>query len=276
MALLIAVSKKEERDRNIGLFEAFSGLGFMTGPLVGSFLYTMGGYIMPFAFSGCFFILCFPLVAYQLAQQKRESKIIEENKAKSFTSTETLIQYSRISVLKMFTVPRFLFGIGSQIIIAATLQFLAPTLGLQLSLYGYTPEFVSLCFCIPSLIYAASSPFLFLVTEKIPKRLVMISGHILCALGMLIVGCSTIFGLSNDSNMILAGLCLLGFSASLIAIPVMPECLEAIEDRNDLNYDPEEVNNQISGIFVTSTGVGETLGPVASSVLNKYYGFNLA
>lgn len=93
----------------------------MTGPLVGSFLYTMGGYIMPFAFSGCFFILCFPLVAYQLAQQKRESKIIEENKAKSFTSTETLIQYSRVSVLKMFTVPRFLFGIGSQIIIAATL-----------------------------------------------------------------------------------------------------------------------------------------------------------
>jgi hypothetical protein len=49
----------------------------------------------------------------------------------------------------------------------------------------------------------------------------------------------------------------------------MPECLEAIEDRADLNYDPEEVNNLISGIFVTSTGVGETLGPIASSLLNR-------
>jgi cyanate permease len=76
--------------------------------------------------------------------------------------------------------------------------------------------------------------------------------------------------------MVLAGLCVLGLSASLIAIPVMPECLEAIEDRTDLNYDPEEVNNLISGIFVTSTGVGETLGPIASSLLNKYFGFNLA
>jgi len=66
MALMIAVSKKEERDRNIGLFEGFTGLGFMAGPLIGSFLYTVGGYIMPFAVSGVFFILCFPILAYKL------------------------------------------------------------------------------------------------------------------------------------------------------------------------------------------------------------------
>jgi len=84
---------------------------------------------------------------------------------------------------------------------------------------------------------------LFLITERVPKRLVIISGHILCATGMLVVGSSKIFGLENDANMVLAGLCVLGLSASLIAIPVMPECLEAIEDRTDLNYDPEDVNN---------------------------------
>ena len=27
---------------------------------------------------------------------------------------------------------------------------------------------------------------------------------------------------------------------------------------------------------MTSTGIGETLGPIASSLLNKYFGFNLA
>lgn len=143
-------------------------------------------------------------------------------------------------------------------------------------MYGLTPEFVSLCFCIPSLIYAASSPLLFLITQRVPKRLVIIFGHILCAIGMSIVGSSKFFGLENDANMVLAGLCVLGLSASLIAIPVMPECLEAIEDRIDFNYNPEDVNNLISGIFVTSTGVGETIGPIASSLLNKYFGFNLA
>jgi MFS family permease len=64
MALMIAASKKEERDRNIGLFEAFTGLGFMTGPLLGSFLFTIGGYLLPFTASGIFFLICFPLVAY--------------------------------------------------------------------------------------------------------------------------------------------------------------------------------------------------------------------
>jgi MFS family permease len=113
MALMIAVSKREERDRNIGLFEAFVGLGFMTGPLVGSFLYTLGGYIMPFAFSGSFFVLCFPFVAYQLLKQKRANKLLEETKNKSFTSSESLINYNKVSFLRMFTVPRFLFGIGS-------------------------------------------------------------------------------------------------------------------------------------------------------------------
>jgi hypothetical protein len=56
----------------------------------------------------------------------------------------------------------------------------------------------------------------------------------------------------------------------------MPECLEAIERRTDFNYDPDKINNEISGIFVTSTGIGETIGPIASSILNELYGFTRA
>jgi hypothetical protein len=62
----------------------------------------------------------------------------------------------------------------------------------------------------------------------------------------------------------------------MIAIPVMPECLEAIEVRTDFNYDPDEINNEISGIFVTSTGIGEIFGPITSSILNELYGFTRA
>jgi hypothetical protein len=86
--------------------------------------------------------------------------------------------------------------------------------------------------------------------------------------GVMTVGCSEVFGLENDADMVLFGLCIMGLATSLVAIPVMPECLESIEERDELNFDPEEVNNIISGIFVTSTGVGESLGPVASSILN--------
>jgi hypothetical protein len=62
----------------------------------------------------------------------------------------------------------------------------------------------------------------------------------------------------------------------MISIPVMPECLEAIEEDKDLNFDPDLVNNETSALFVTSTGLGETLGPVISSYVNHYHGFTAA
>lgn len=71
----------------------------------------------------------------------------------------------------------------------------------------------------------------------------------------------------------LSGLCAIGVAASLMAIPVMPESLEAVESDHHVNYDPEEINNEISSIFVTSSGVGDTIGPIASSILTACYGF---
>ncbi len=80
-------------------------------------------------------------------------------------------------------------------------------------------------------------------------------------------------GLGDDTEFILIGLGCIGLAASLISIPVVPECLEAIEDCEELNYDPAEINNETSALFVTSTGVGETIGPIASAITNHHFGF---
>ena len=59
----------------------------------------------------------------------------------------------------------------------------------------------------------------------------------------------------------------------MISIPVLPEMLEAIEERKEMNFNQEELNNYISGIFVMCNGLGEFIGPVLSSFLNEKYGF---
>jgi MFS family permease len=64
MALVIAYSSKKDRDMNIGFMEAFIGLGFLTGPLIGSLMFSIGGYILPFFASGCIYVVCFPFVVY--------------------------------------------------------------------------------------------------------------------------------------------------------------------------------------------------------------------
>jgi MFS family permease len=63
---VIAASSKKDRDQNIGFIEAFSGLGFLTGPLLGSLMFTIGGYMMPFLTIGCIYILTFPFIVYTL------------------------------------------------------------------------------------------------------------------------------------------------------------------------------------------------------------------
>lgn len=83
-------------------------------------------------------------------------------------------------------------------------------------------------------------------------------------------------GLEADADFVLFGLCMIGCAAAMIAIPVMPECLEAIENDPHYNFNSDEINNEISGIFVTMTGIGETLGPIACSIMNELYGYTLS
>ena len=141
--------------------------------------------------------------------------------------------------------------------------------------YGFSPAFIGVCFAIPGIIYAALSPLMYLFTERLPKRAVILIGIVLMSTGMFFVGTSKTLGLENNPAMIIMGLMIIGASAGMISIPVLPEMLEAVEV-SDNQYDPEELNNFISGLFVTCTGLGEFIGPLLSSVLNDAYGFREA
>ena len=79
------------------------------------------------------------------------------------------------------------------------------------------------------MLYAAISPFMYILTGKLPKRMVIIIGVFLLIGGMTMIGNSDFLGLEYDADEVLVGLCMVGLAASMIAIPEMPECLEAIE-----------------------------------------------
>ena len=142
--------------------------------------------------------------------------------------------------------------------------------------YGFSPAFIGFCFAVPGIIYAALSPLMYLFTERLPKRAVILIGILLMSIGMFFVGTSKSLGLENNPAMIMLGLMIIGAAAGMISIPVLPEMLEGIEEGSTRNYNLEELNNYISGIFVTCTGLGEFTGPVLSSFLNERYGFREA
>ena len=131
-----------------------------------------------------------------------------------------------------------------------SLNFLAPSAAVHLKSYGFSPVFIGFAFAVPAICYAVTAPLLYLFTDRMPKRAVMLIGVLMCATGMFFVGTSKSLGLENNPEMIITGLIILGISWGIMSVPVMPEMQEAVEQREDLDYDEEELDNFISGIFV--------------------------
>lgn len=153
---------------------------------------------------------------------------------------------------------------------------MAPAFSVHMTKFGFSPAFIGFCFAVPGVIYASLSPLMYLFTERMPKRAVILIGILLMSAGMFCVGTSKTLGLENNPAMIILGLMIIGAASGMISIPVLPEMLESIEEENEKDYDMEALNNYISGIFVTCTGAGEFIGPALSSFLNEKYGFRVA
>ena len=68
------------------------------------------------------------------------------------------------------------------------LQYLGPNLTIYLVSFGYTPDQAGLFFAIPGVIYAGTSPFMYLLTGMMTKRGIMLFGFFIMATGMLMIG----------------------------------------------------------------------------------------
>lgn len=79
-------------------------------------------------------------------------------------------------------------------------------------------------------------------------------GFVQVTIAMLMIGGSDgLFEFQKQPVFIFLGLCMIGLSAGMVTIPVLPEMLECIEEDDELadKYDMVTVENYISGLFVS-------------------------
>jgi len=110
------------------------------------------------------------------------------------------------------------------------------------------------------------------------KRGVLFIGLSLQSLGALIAGRQSIFGHDAVTLLVVVGISIFGLGTGMTAIPNMPEILDAIEEAykaKGIKTDEFYLYNHIAGYFVMCQGLGETLGPLTSSLLERRVGFNL-
>ena len=65
-------------------------------------------------------------------------------------------------------------------------------------------------FSVSGVIYALLAPTTYLLTERLPKRIVIILGCLIMSVGMLFVGTSKTLGMENSPVAIMLGLMCLG------------------------------------------------------------------
>ena len=183
--------------------------------------------------------------------------------------------FDPISLPVLMRIPRFFFALISTIVVVASIQFMAPSVAPYLHHIGFSPGYIAVYFAIPAILYAASSLGVYILTDRLQKRLVICMGLLLQSTGMYLLGTPDDLG-KNSQLVMMLGAIFIGLSAGMIAIPAIPEMLEAIDAIEELNLNPEELDNYISGVFVICNGIGEAIGPVLSSTLNEAYGFRAA
>ena len=147
---------KEDRERFIGYIESSAGMGLLLGPLMGAGLYSVGGYMLPFAILALSYFVMYPLimvVLFKLRKFENESPPKEKH------------DKDKVSQLRLLLNARFFFGMSSQITIFIALTFLMPTLAVHLQELGFPDYFGGVCFAIPTFAYVVASTFVYKLTQ---------------------------------------------------------------------------------------------------------------
>lgn len=124
----------------------------------------------------------YPLIAYSLS---RIQAVEEESPKKQPLITDT---EKTFNMPKLFLVPRFTFGLISQVIVYSAVTFLQPILSLHLEEFGYQAVFIGFSFAIPTLIYASTSPLIYILTSNLKKSGVICLGYIVVCLSFFLIG----------------------------------------------------------------------------------------
>ena len=75
---IIATYFVNDREKNLGIYQAGNGLGYLLGPLIGSALYNYGGYCMPFLTVAGLSILFLPAICYSLSVVRQFENMARE------------------------------------------------------------------------------------------------------------------------------------------------------------------------------------------------------
>jgi len=148
------------------------------------------------------------------------------------------------------SVPRSIMGFFVQFFFFFSMSGNLPLISTHLAELGFSPAFIGFGVVLVSIIFGFMIPISIKFTEKISKRGCILIGLVLMSIGISVMGIDNQGKWRLTAIFSILGLTIFGSSIALVAIPLMPEILESIEERFGGQYNELVMQNNISGYFI--------------------------
>lgn len=240
----------------IGILETFSGVGMMVGPAIGSALYVIGGFGMPFFVLGGILIVCGMFVPLVMPK-------IEDKKQKLSKSIFHLLK-SPLCLIICFVTVCGTVGMG----------FLEPVLADRLEELGLSTILIGIMFLINSATYAIGAPIWGWIgdTKGIIKSLI-IFGNISTGFSYMLMGPAPFLTFYPfDVWAQILALVLMGVLCGAAIIPTYNALFIGATTQLGME-DDFETHGLISGLYNSCWSLGAFIGPMAAGALVQEFEF---
>ena len=255
--LAIIISSYEDKIQQcLGLIRISLGIGTLLGPLGASGIYAIGGFSAIFISYGVLFVALVPVLYFALEANK--PFVRRENNVSLFyilVHWETLVYY-----LVLF---------GSYV----ALTFILPTLSLHLASFGVSEDYFGMAFGFMSLCYLLA--VIFIVTTKLPKKIVMHAGVIMMIIGNILMGPWGYLYIPHSLVISFAGIMLLSIAMPSCSLTAIPLIIEMSHKRHEVD-EKENVSDIVAGFSNSLFAFAEVFSPPLSGFLADSFGFDNA
>ncbi|KAM3143694.1 hypothetical protein pb186bvf_004190 [Paramecium bursaria] len=298
---MIPLYYPDDVQMKVSISESFNGLGMFAGPILGSLIYSVGGYISPFIAFSTFGILVLPFLYYAIkAVQTQTIKIWKENlnsnaqapaqpliqsdNSTEFQSSQAIQNQNQNSTLgytDLLTHYPVVVTFWNIFVINVCFTYFQPILAIYYDQqYGIGPDTVGYVLTIVTSFYILGCYLTGKVTKDKYKRIVKQLIYVQTVfVGLLSFGVSFMF-IGPDSNLIgvphllwvsLVAQAVLGITTGPAYIPSMPLLNEFLAF-----YYPdckERTSTLSSAVLTSGMALGQLSGPIISGHLDQIFGF---
>jgi len=305
---IVSIEFPHQREVYIGYCQTSVGLGLLLGPVVGTTIYRFAHYEYTFyilavvlSISVCtaFFMIPNRINKYNsdkpnevILEQKgnadtrpsvqgpRPQGIAERHSVDMVKLAQTSERYSRRSHVMMaqvtykifFTNVRAMTAIISSMFAMIFMLFYEPVFTEYLVDRDWVKEEnVGYCLAIGCFTYATASPLVGVLCSKIQRRYITCFAFLFCSLSLFLLGPSKTLHFPEHVAMTLAGIGCLGFSVAFLFVPLLPEIIGAVAEKEGLENSPF-LADKASGIYNSAYGIGNCLAPILGGAISSSYG----